>query len=403
MTLDLDEFVEKVDALGGPNSPEAHKYWASFNYELQTRVDQNLDPFSEEYLEQQLAVYRELSGRSVDQHQNELTDFALEDHVNAVHPYGNDQSPTEIALHYMRLADVVRSAEIGPGAKALDLGCGWGMTSEFLAQLGCKVIGVDINPQFVELVRRRAVRYNYPIRAIQGNFDTFDIDGAFDVVLFYECFHHVICPWLLVERARSWLGPNGKLILAGEPIQSNWWRNWGLRMDPLSLYCIRKYGWFESGWSKEFLVQMFNRAGYFVEISEGHKPEVGMTVIASLGAKLSGARLQRIPSLDGWFSDGEHLVSTGSSRFEINVPSDPGQIALRINNFRGEVIKLKVNSGKEKLLAVQLQPGENILRIPLNPGTHLLTFQSDTWVPRAQLGTNDDRRMSFNLREICTA
>jgi hypothetical protein len=45
-------------------------------------------------------------------------------------------------------------------------------------------------------------------------------------------------------------------------MQSVWWKNWGLRLDPESLYVARRYGWFESGWSQKFIRECFRRNGY---------------------------------------------------------------------------------------------------------------------------------------------
>jgi len=59
----------------------------------------------------------------------------------------------------------------------------------------------------------------------------------------------------------NFLKPNGKITFAGEPINS-WWKSWGMRLDFLSVYCIRKFGWFENGWTKEFISECFNRVGF---------------------------------------------------------------------------------------------------------------------------------------------
>ncbi|MFH7903592.1 MAG: class I SAM-dependent methyltransferase [Candidatus Aenigmatarchaeota archaeon] len=44
---------------------------------------------------------------------------------------------------------------MGPGAKVLDLGCGFGITSEILKELGYKVVGIDISKRMVEHCRER--------------------------------------------------------------------------------------------------------------------------------------------------------------------------------------------------------------------------------------------------------
>ncbi|MBU6296156.1 MAG: methyltransferase domain-containing protein, partial [Planctomycetes bacterium] len=48
------------------------------------------------------------------------------------------------------------AANLPPGASILDMGCGWGLSSEAMAFSGASVTAVDINPQFVELIEKRA-------------------------------------------------------------------------------------------------------------------------------------------------------------------------------------------------------------------------------------------------------
>jgi hypothetical protein len=67
----------------------------------------------------------------------------------------------------------------------------------------------------------------------------------------------------------EFLKPDGKVFFAGEPINELWWKNWGLRLDACSIYCIRKHGWFESGWSEPFLHHMFDRLGWHLTLHKG--------------------------------------------------------------------------------------------------------------------------------------
>jgi hypothetical protein len=70
----------------------------------------------------------------------------------------------------------------------------------------------------------------------------------------------------------NFLSEDGVIVLAGEPFameslpsQFHQWTQWGMRTDPLSAYCIRKYGWFETGWTLNFMDQCFARIGFETE------------------------------------------------------------------------------------------------------------------------------------------
>lgn len=46
---------------------------------------------------------------------------------------------------------------IRPGAKVLDIGCGYGRLSDFFVSRGCRYYGIDVNSSAIEAARRNAV------------------------------------------------------------------------------------------------------------------------------------------------------------------------------------------------------------------------------------------------------
>lgn len=263
---ELDSLVRKIDEDGGIEKigPTVQDFQLVYD----TKVDQALDPFSETYAEQQIALYREISGREVDQKNNEMCAFHFDSHVAASNPYGL-RDVSHMARHTATLSNAFIQAKLRPNPNVLDMGSGWGLSTELLCFLGARVTAVDINPQFVDLLRVRSMRLGYPVEAVLSSFDEFETDSIFDMVLFYECLHHAIRPWKTVEQVSSKLGKDGVIVLAGEPIQEIWWQNWGMRLDLISVYCVRKFGWFESGFSKPFVTRMMERIGFQTEFNEG--------------------------------------------------------------------------------------------------------------------------------------
>ncbi len=264
----LTEFIELVDEAGGPNSPLFDRLVTSFQYEPTVSVDQSLDPLSDAYFEQMIELYEEISGRKLNQDKGELTPLDLPHHINHANPYALEDVDF-IASHARAVLTAAMVANLPHKAKILDLGCGWGLSTEMLSFTGAKITAVDINPDFVELVRQRANRRGDVIDVIQSNFDVLDLNTKFDMAFFYECLHHSIRPWKTIVNIERHLAPNGRIVIAGEPINSIWWKNWGLRLDPLSVYCIRKFGWFESGWSADFIKQVFSENGMKLELVDG--------------------------------------------------------------------------------------------------------------------------------------
>lgn len=267
-TGELDAFVTECDRRGGIASPEVQRAAADFELRFDTPVDTSLDGFDPSYLDAQLALYTEISGRDLDQTRNEYTEVDIEAAIAAANPY-DSRNPMQIAPHARTIATAVMASDLPVGARVLDMGCGWGLSTEVFGFTGCAITAVDINADFLEVVQRRADHRGYPVTTHRSSFDDFTTDDRFDLVFFYESLHHSVRPWELLSKAAGWLAPGGKLTIAGEPIQDTWWPQWGLRLDAESVYCIHEHGWFESGWSSDFLHRCFAQAGLELTLLPG--------------------------------------------------------------------------------------------------------------------------------------
>ncbi len=272
---DLDALVAECDAHGGINTPAAAALLQDFEFRYETSVDQSLDPFSDDYFQAQVRLYTEITGRKLDQDSGELTPINVAAHAAAANPY-NSRDVRFLAKHNRAVLTALVLADLPPAAEVLDAGSGWGLSSEAFARCGASVTAVDINPLFADLVRQRATRLDLPIDSIRSGFDTFASTKRFDLLFFYECLHHSVKPWETLAHMAQFVKPEGKIVFAGEPINGIWWKHWGLRLDGLSIYCMRKFGWWESGWTGEFIAACYARAGYtlelhaFVGLDNGH-------------------------------------------------------------------------------------------------------------------------------------
>ncbi|QTC91189.1 class I SAM-dependent methyltransferase [Brevundimonas goettingensis] len=399
----LGAFVSRSDEIGGPGSPACDAYWADFSYQPSYRVDQSLDPFSEAYVAEQIALYREIAGRELNQVETEMTALNLAEHVAAVNPYNHPQ-PSGLALHIERLSKAMRLAEIPRGGRLIDMGCGWGLSSELAAYLGLSVRAVDINPDFVSLVNQRAARSGWDISAVQSPFDSYE-PAAADAVLFYECLHHAVRPWTLIETLGRSLGETGKIVLAGEPINAIWWTHWGLRLDAFSVYCIHKFGWFESGWSEDFLTECFLRAGLATQVVVDADPLVGFTVIArplQLGAR-SGAEFIRSTTATGFSGDPQFGIFSGEGSLDLVFPREATRAELVFQNFRPRAVPARMSHGDTVLFAGEALMGPTVVTVDRRADRMRIDLSSEVWVPDEELGNGDPRRLSLHLETVTFA
>ena len=265
-TKQLDDFVDGCDALNGVNHPDCVDFITNFQLSFDTPVDRRLDPFSEEYFEAQKALHEEVSGRSFNQYDNEQ--FEVPNNVNAVNPCNvHDLSFT--GKHNRTVLNCLMLANLNFGDWILDLGAGWGMSSELMAFCGAKVHAVDINPQFLNLINARKGPRNYTIETTCASFDDFHSTTKFKAALFYESMHHCEKVWETIAHISEFIEDDGCIVFAGEPIGAAHWASWGMRLDPQSVYCMRKYGWFETGFSESFLKDAFLRVGWHLNLFQG--------------------------------------------------------------------------------------------------------------------------------------
>ena len=114
------------------------------------------------------------------------------------------------------LETTARLAEIEDGMSILELGCGWGSLSLFLAGRfpGCRITAVsNSGEQRRTMERTCAVRGITNLRVITADMNDFDIEERFDRVVSLEMFEHMRNWEELLGRVARWLTADGKLFI----------------------------------------------------------------------------------------------------------------------------------------------------------------------------------------------
>ena len=79
---------------------------------------------------------------------------------------------------------------IGAGMDVLDLGCGTGVTTKYIAELGAKVIGIDISPKLIEFARENSSHEN--IKYLVGDVTDFNLGKkVFEVICLIDMMEHI--------------------------------------------------------------------------------------------------------------------------------------------------------------------------------------------------------------------
>jgi cyclopropane-fatty-acyl-phospholipid synthase len=114
------------------------------------------------------------------------------------------------------LAETVAHAGVKDGEEILELGCGWGSLSLYLAQTfpAARIISVSNSaPQrlYIEAQARACGLANLSV--ITADMNDFAPTKTFDRVVSVEMFEHMANWQALLSRVKGWLKPDGRLFL----------------------------------------------------------------------------------------------------------------------------------------------------------------------------------------------
>jgi len=107
--------------------------------------------------------------------------------------YPAESLPWELGKPRSVLVDLIKSKKVIPKGKALDMCCGLGTNTIYLAKAGFETIGIDISKTAVGYARKKSLEAGVDIKFYAGTFLHLPFeDGEFDFVFDMGCFHHVL-------------------------------------------------------------------------------------------------------------------------------------------------------------------------------------------------------------------
>jgi SAM-dependent methyltransferase len=109
------------------------------------------------------------------------------------------------------LARLIQVADLPPGGRVLDAGCGPGLVGEALLRAGFGVVGVDLSAEMITRARQRCAAFGE--RAVFEQKSLFDpaLAGPFDGAISRFVLHHTPDPLAFLRRQVELLRPGGVL------------------------------------------------------------------------------------------------------------------------------------------------------------------------------------------------
>lgn len=133
------------------------------------------------------------------------------------------------------VAGLLQMVPLPPGARVLDLACGWGRHAVALAQEGFRVTGVDWSATLLERARGRAEASGVEVEWVRGDMRELPWEERFDAVLsLYSSLGYFLSDeedLRVLRAARRALRPGGAFVLetmhrdhvVGGYAERDWW------------------------------------------------------------------------------------------------------------------------------------------------------------------------------------
>jgi 2-polyprenyl-3-methyl-5-hydroxy-6-metoxy-1,4-benzoquinol methylase len=208
-----------------------------------------------------------------------------------IKPFGWDPA---YFTDWATIATMLEHIGLPSGARVIDVGCGAGWTSLFLAEAGYDIVGYDLVPANIEVARRRAGRWGCSARFEVADMEALPAGEAADAALLFDALHHSNRQRLVLQSVAQRLRPGGWLLL-GEP-------SWLHRISPGAHATRRDLGWTERGLTLRSLRRDLRATG-FDEMRRFFQP----TRPYEHRVRGFGWQLVRLIAANAWVAPGSYL------------------------------------------------------------------------------------------------
>ena len=128
------------------------------------------------------------------------------------------RQPYLAELTYGEMFRLISKLVSGNRLSILEVGCGRGYLSLELARRGHDLLGIDVNEESIRIAYRtmNTDPYNSGRGSLEYQVSDFAVwnnaSRKFDLVIFNRALHHIPQPTEALEKVRSLLGPEGRII-----------------------------------------------------------------------------------------------------------------------------------------------------------------------------------------------
>ncbi len=283
--------------------------------------------------------------------------------LGAAKTYVSKMEPDEVAWLYRKPIDpsprnpafyselypalnLIKAMNVSPGGCVLEVGCGPGWITELLMLLGFEVDAVEPSREMILIAKERiasACRHHRVLRPPRVEFHELPLEnsdfpeGAFDGILFYDSFHHIIDEHQALRSCFRFLREGGVL-----GISEGAWHPGDSALEEKLRAEMARFGTLENPFTREYLDYLLKEHG-FVDVTRYHSingffpvSEQRISTAAQQLARDTNNLSARKPSSLGLTTldfDGETRAEMDLLSSELRGPSPPtAHLQVRITN-----------------------------------------------------------------------
>ncbi|NHO33000.1 class I SAM-dependent methyltransferase [Acetobacter fallax] len=265
---EFDDILQEIGE-GVPDSVQYTKMSEMILEVPESSALTGMNPFLPDYKEAAMELYLLLRGRQDQGYQpdrDEATPHVLPENIwSGLAPWGFRDARL-VSEHLYSWGHIFAHLDLEPGGSVLEYGPGSGQMILMLARMGYKAFGVDIGKMAIDGINAQSSHLNLSVDVECAEFGEGFEGQKFDRIIFYEAFHHAFNFDDLLIRLHDRLNPGGRIILCGEPIVPHTTPGipfaWGPRLDALSVFCMRRFGWMELGFTHDYFMKIAGITGW---------------------------------------------------------------------------------------------------------------------------------------------
>ena len=201
---------------------------------------------------------------------------------------------------------------------------------------------------------------------------TFEPSEQYDAALFFDSFHHCADHLQMLRSLSETIASDGRVVFATEPI-GDFPHPWGfVRTDGLTLWSIRKYGWFEMGFDVSYFFRTLLKFGWLPRYHASDVAPLTRVIVAQKSqGRYDPSELTLPPD------EAATWASAGSGyRFAA------AKSVMSCAQFRPvRAVEFCLSNPGPSELRVSLKVGRNLQRVklPCQSGETAVCVEADSW------------------------